>query len=274
MGTSGQPFNITLRNVFVNAINGIALNTGNCVDSNFYSVIVNGYNASSTVVTTDGILVGSTNNNFYGCWVEGCTNGIYAVGTIAHFFGCTLSDAPYTNIKIGANIAQYSFNGCYLENAVVIYSNSSYSYGCVDFVNCFIESSSTSNLIDLTNCASGSQVNFIGGRFSELSGSQNIYIPSGVSVNCINVGQSTPTFSGAGTFTLLSNTSNSTAQAVFPASVSVSGTVAKILSGTGSPQGVVAAPVGSIFLRTDGGTSTTFYVKETGTTTSSGWVAK
>lgn len=51
------------------------------------------------------------------------------------------------------------------------------------------------------------------------------------------------------------------------------GTV-KILAGTGSPQGAVAAAVGSLFLRTDGGTSTTLYVKETGTTTSSGWVAK
>lgn len=49
---------------------------------------------------------------------------------------------------------------------------------------------------------------------------------------------------------------------------------AQILFGTGSPQGVHAAPVGSVYFRTDGGTSTTFYVKETGTTTSSGWVAK
>ena len=44
--------------------------------------------------------------------------------------------------------------------------------------------------------------------------------------------------------------------------------------GTGSPQGVLAAAVGSIFLRTDGGTSTVLYVKETGAATSSGWVAK
>jgi hypothetical protein len=35
----------------------------------------------------------------------------------------------------------------------------------------------------------------------------------------------------------------------------------------------VSAPVGTIFLRTDGGTGTTLYVKESGTGTS-GWVAK
>jgi hypothetical protein len=49
---------------------------------------------------------------------------------------------------------------------------------------------------------------------------------------------------------------------------------ATIRSGTGDPEGVVAAPVGSLFLRSDGGTGTTLYVKETGAATSSGWVAK
>jgi hypothetical protein len=38
----------------------------------------------------------------------------------------------------------------------------------------------------------------------------------------------------------------------------------KILSGAGTPESVVTAPVGSLFLRTDGGTSTTLYVKTSG----------
>lgn len=46
-----------------------------------------------------------------------------------------------------------------------------------------------------------------------------------------------------------------------------------ILTGTGSPAGVVVANPGSLFLRTDGGAGTTLYVKET-LTTSAGWVAK
>jgi hypothetical protein len=45
------------------------------------------------------------------------------------------------------------------------------------------------------------------------------------------------------------------------------------LSGSGSPEGVVAAPVGSFFLRSDGGTGTTLWVKESGTD-NTGWVAK
>jgi len=44
-------------------------------------------------------------------------------------------------------------------------------------------------------------------------------------------------------------------------------------SGSGTPENVVTAPVGSIYTRTDGGSGTTLYVKETGTA-NTGWVAK
>ena len=44
-------------------------------------------------------------------------------------------------------------------------------------------------------------------------------------------------------------------------------------SGTGTPQGAVVAPVGSLFTRLDGGANTTLYVKESGTG-NTGWVAK
>lgn len=44
-------------------------------------------------------------------------------------------------------------------------------------------------------------------------------------------------------------------------------------SGTGSPEGVVTAGVGSLYTRTDGGASTTLYVKESGAG-NNGWVAK
>lgn len=45
-----------------------------------------------------------------------------------------------------------------------------------------------------------------------------------------------------------------------------------VRSGTGSPQTVVTGKVGDLFLRSDGGTDTTLYVKESGTGTS-GWRA-
>lgn len=43
--------------------------------------------------------------------------------------------------------------------------------------------------------------------------------------------------------------------------------------GTGSPEGVVKASVGVLYLREDGGAGTTLYVKESGTG-NTGWVAK
>ncbi len=46
-----------------------------------------------------------------------------------------------------------------------------------------------------------------------------------------------------------------------------------ILLGAGSPEGSATARVGSIYLRTDGGAGSTFYVKETGLG-NTGWIAK
>lgn len=44
-------------------------------------------------------------------------------------------------------------------------------------------------------------------------------------------------------------------------------------SGSGTPEGVVTAPVGSLYTREDGGAGTTLYVKESGTG-NTGWIAK
>jgi hypothetical protein len=46
-----------------------------------------------------------------------------------------------------------------------------------------------------------------------------------------------------------------------------------VSSGTGTPEGALTAPVGSLYLRFDGGAGTTLYVKETGTG-NTGWVGK
>lgn len=48
---------------------------------------------------------------------------------------------------------------------------------------------------------------------------------------------------------------------------------AKITSGTGTPEGAVTGNVGDMFLRTNGGAGTTFYVKESGTG-NTGWIGK
>lgn len=47
----------------------------------------------------------------------------------------------------------------------------------------------------------------------------------------------------------------------------------RMFSGTGSPEGVVTAPVGALYTRTDGGAASTLYVKESGAG-NTGWAAK
>ncbi|MBN9484686.1 MAG: hypothetical protein BGO70_06810 [Bacteroidetes bacterium 43-93] len=52
----------------------------------------------------------------------------------------------------------------------------------------------------------------------------------------------------------------------------ISNTTAFLSAGTGSPNAVISAPVGSVYTRTDGSSGATFYVKESGTG-NTGWVA-
>lgn len=48
---------------------------------------------------------------------------------------------------------------------------------------------------------------------------------------------------------------------------------ARVLSGTGDPEGVVIGSVGDAFLRADGAPAATLYLKETGVGTVNGWVS-
>ena len=55
----------------------------------------------------------------------------------------------------------------------------------------------------------------------------------------------------------------------------VKGSVFSLIEyGTGSPEGVVMGGLGDLYINTDGGASTTLYVKESGVDTNTGWVAK
>jgi hypothetical protein len=46
-----------------------------------------------------------------------------------------------------------------------------------------------------------------------------------------------------------------------------------LFTGTGTPEGVVTAPIGSLYLNVSGGVSTTLYVKTSGAG-NTGWTAK
>jgi hypothetical protein len=48
----------------------------------------------------------------------------------------------------------------------------------------------------------------------------------------------------------------------------------RLKSGAGSPEGLVVADIGTLYMRTDGSTSTTLYVKTAGNGLATGWTAK
>lgn len=68
------------------------------------------------------------------------------------------------------------------------------------------------------------------------------------------------------------NPSTAIRQLVINGQLRVNNTAAFITSGTGTPEGSVTAPVGSLYMRTDGGAGTTLYAKETGAG-NTGWQA-
>jgi hypothetical protein len=100
------------------------------------------------------------------------------------------------------------------------------------------------------------------GAFTEIQGTNGA---TGAYLNFIQRGRITPTADGV--FKLSNDTDNGfTRLELGTANLGIS-------RGTGTPEGVVTALVGSLYIRTDGGASTTLYVKESGTG-NTGWVAK
>ena len=119
----------------------------------------------------------------------------------------------------------------------------------------------------------GGQSNFGADLVSTAAGTFRLTANSTNQVNIGNNGANTSALvvipSGSGT----SLTLNGVTGATFAGAVSASGTTATWTSGTGSPESVKTAPVGSLYTRTDGGASTTLYVKESGAG-NTGWIAK
>jgi len=133
--------------------------------------------------------------------------------------------------------------------------------------------------------AAGRDVTFDG---LYLNGTGGIYLGSNVSARFVGVRTTTSTdlvTGGDGTQTVSmercswpsagNSTDFATATLVQTAinGTFYSSTLPALRQGTGSPQGVLTAPVGTLYLRTDGTTGATLYVKETGTG-NTGWIAK
>jgi hypothetical protein len=130
----------------------------------------------------------------------------------------------------------------------------------------------------------------------EILGSSNIRVGSGWSLYWVNGGTILSNGASATNYTITDASQNNFGRlryggntSAYPSHKRVNATIETRLAddsdfaatqslyqrfGSGSPEGVVTAPIGARYSRTDGGTGTSFYVKESGGSTSSGWVAK
>lgn len=139
-----------------------------------------------------------------------------------------------------------------------------------------IRANNNANVIQVGNQqVSGSYIYFYGNDLGDgFSGAKWNMFPSG----CINIfpaggGGHHTDDAGQGSLIVNGPMTNWNASAV---TRFVGGAVigsAKFTSGTGTPEGVVTGNVGDIFMRTDGGATTTLYVKTSGTG-NTGWTAK
>lgn len=134
-------------------------------------------------------------------------------------------------------------------------------------------------LQEITAAPSSATAAYVGVSTSAFPGGANgdlILIPRTSSNNDVRVyvGSGTPTE----TFVVQASTKNALVQA----GNLVIGTAGKGVvlpggitwtSGSGSPEGVVTAPVGSLYSRSDGGVLTSLYVKQSGTG-NTGWAGK
>ena len=138
-------------------------------------------------------------------------------------------------------------------------------------------SASTNNRggISFYYAGSGSANNYMAfGSFFGATGVLAAFPNGGVAI----AASGTPTSPGAGCLSVsgtTASTSTTTGALIVSGGVGVAGAVNSLYQrvGSGTPEGVVTAPVGAVYHRTNGGAGTSFYVKESGTG-NTGWVAK
>lgn len=166
----------------------------------------------------------------------------------------------------GTIIKGLSFDNCYFENGATfsIYIRPDDADGLQGFEisNCYftVQPSTTDGAIYLRNCTKGTVSNCSANRyvsyFYNRDGTAKYLKVNNNSYDCPDLNSAGAIESATAFSTLVNNATGRTET-----------------QGLGSPEGVLTAIVGSTYIRTDGGTGTVFYVKETGTG-NTGWVAK
>jgi hypothetical protein len=250
------------------------------------------YEVSWTLPNYQGVLAGTGSRNWIvkGCDFSGGSSDQLAFngGTQHEVSGNYIHDGRDVGITIQCDHSVFSDNIVDRQGAQGIGFDLSASYNLVSKNTCTrtpIVSNSTTFGGDI-QLGRGASNNIIDGNFCDGMGMPNaragigLYssgapnIDGNIIINTTSRGHSGGSeisiVGATVTNTLLNN------PAIPPASISDTGTGTYFtgqLRGAGSPEGVVKAPIGTTYLRIDGGAGTTQYVKESGTS-NTGWVAK
>ena len=240
-----------------NTIIGDGVNTTNRVGILMYSSTGSGKGDNITVTgnTIRKFNCGIDANYFDGATISGnsCMDyvGSSSVGLRLSWMQRTMVVGNALGVTTSNCIQLLTYGGSVCDRVTMVANSGSTDAGAEAQV--YIEGTGTHAVI---GHQTGGATNFI-----ETAGASSI-------VSIGNYGNlSSTTHAGSGT--LLTSIGNSNPQGDFMAY----GGDVKDLKGSGSPEGVVTAPVGSTYRRSNGGTGTTFYVKETGSG-NTGWIAK
>lgn len=245
--------------------------------------------------------------NFYNCWFAGKNAAVHVSGGTngIHFKGGQLTAGQgYTSDQDGLGVIVFGkdyltgatascgildFDGVDFENCKRMWHIRGYERVQLQMRNCaFLANESGSqpalglykfeglndSKVDFDNCT-------IRGVYSQAAMYSEAGANSGYGISEKNWLSTTPTTVnggslGAGWF-LSSRAYTGSGRGV---AIEHTGSLAQlrlngvlIRAGTGSPEGALTAPIGSLFLRSNGGANTAMYVKESGTG-NTGWVAK
>lgn len=268
--------------------------TGAKHDQTASSVYNRYYNCDFRLCTTNGVLLGQTpgassnSNSFFGCRFSSCGVGAnISAGNQNHFFGCqfegntkafivtaALAGSSYSNVFIGCRFENQAYASGYAEIT---------STGTATAVmGCFISGNTSNNLEN-----NGAQTVVLGNTgaaspaFSSVDREVSvpeIFSPTGLLevgqiINFRDDGFIQPIDDATGALPVSNGRPIRRWTGVYAVEFRPGTGDSIWTSGSGSPEGVITAPVGSLFTRTDGGASTTLYVKTSGGG-NTGWTAK
>jgi hypothetical protein len=243
----------------------------------------------------DGIRIrGSDSTIFNGISMEDCTfsNGIYLIAGMGFMMNNLSINGPVTAIQLGWcrgtaisgwNSEQLSYKALYTiacdgvsVDGFNFYGNDIYRfYICGDTVGLKVRNGRIwgTGGCDLNLFDTSRNVEVDNVQPLNIDGASRGWIFSAVNTAKGQYADTTTELNGLPLFQLKGSDTTSTVFEIDANGGMTVGPGVQILTGSGSPEGVVAAARGTLYLNSSGGSNTTLYVKEVGTG-STGWAAK